>query len=59
MKALCKSLGLTPDDLHIRIGKHRYIRAFSLLWYLVNALSIAALGFTFWAYVVMMIILFG
>lgn len=59
MKALCKSLGLTPADLHIRIGKHRYIRAFSLLWYLINALRMAFFGFSFWAFIVAMIIIFG
>lgn len=59
MKALCKSLGLTPADLHIRVGEHRYIRAFSLLWYLINALCIAFLGFSFWAFTVAVIIILG
>ena len=59
MKALCKSLGLTPADLHIRVGKHRYIRAFSPLWYLINALRAAFLGLSFWAFTVAVIIIFG
>lgn len=59
MKALCKSLGLTPADLHIRVGKHRYIRAFSFLWYLINALRMALAGFSFWAFTVAVIIIFG
>ena len=58
MKKLCKSLGLTPADLHIRIGK-RYIRAFSPLWYIVNALAAAFGAFSFWAWVVAMIIVLG
>jgi hypothetical protein len=59
MKALCRSLGLTPADLHIRVGKHRYIRAFSALWYLVNALRMLLLGFSFWAFTVAIITIFG
>lgn len=59
MIALCKSLGLTPADLHIRVGKHRYIRAFSVLWYLVNALRMALLGCSLWAFTAAIIIIFG
>ena len=58
-KALCESFGLTPADLHIRVGKHSYIRAFSFLWYLVNALRVAFLGFSFWAFTAAAIIIFG
>jgi len=59
MKAFCKSLGLEPDDLHIWVGRRRYIRAFSPLWYVVNLLRVAALAFSFWAYAVIMILVFG
>lgn len=58
MRKLCERLGLTPDDLHIWIGKRR-IRAFSLLWYIVGTIAIAFGTFSFWAWVVAMIILFG
>lgn len=58
-KALYESFGLNPDDLHIRVGKHRYIRSFSFLWYLVNALRVALLGFSLWAFAVAAIIIFG
>lgn len=58
MRKLCESLGLTPADLHIWIRKRR-IRAFSPLWYLINALRVAFLGFSFWAFTVALIIIFG
>lgn len=58
MRKLCESLGLAPADLHIYIGKWR-IRAFSPLWYILNALAIAFGAFSFWAWAVIMIILFG
>lgn len=58
MRKLCESLGLKPADLHIWIRKRR-IRAFSPLWYILNALAIIFGAFSFWAWVVGMIILFG
>ena len=59
MKALYESFGLTPADLHIWVGKHRYIRSFSFLWYLVSALRVALMGFSFWAFTAAVIIIFG
>ena len=53
MKAFCESVGLTPDDLHIRLGRRR-IRAFSPLWYIANIINAL-----FWAFVVAVIIIFG
>lgn len=59
MKALYESFGLTPADLHICVGKHRYIRAFSFLWYLLSALRVALLCSSFWAFAAAVIIIFG
>ena len=59
MKAMYESFGLNPADLHICVGNHRYIRSFSLLWYLVNALRVAFLGLSFCVFAVAVIIIFG